>query len=90
MLNPNLEQYRILRSGETPAIEVQVLEHCQGESTALESNHDPAAHRLPDGMGMIRSEMDLRIGSRCPATGLVALDGFSDPLRHRSDSRPTR
>ena len=32
MLNPNLEQYKILRSRETPAIEVHVLEHYRGES----------------------------------------------------------
>ena len=32
MLNPNLEQYRILRSRETPAIEVHVLENYQGNS----------------------------------------------------------
>lgn len=32
MLNPNLEQYKILHSRETPAIEVHVLENYQGNS----------------------------------------------------------
>ena len=32
MLNPNLEQYKILHSRETPAIEVHLLENYQGES----------------------------------------------------------
>ena len=32
MLNPNLEQYKILRARETPAIEVHVLENYQGNS----------------------------------------------------------
>ncbi len=59
-------------------------------AASLESNPDPAAHRLPDGMGMIRSEMDLRAGSRFPATGLAAIYGFSGPLRRRSCSRSTR
>ena len=32
MLNPNLEQYKILGARETPAIEVHVLENYQGNS----------------------------------------------------------
>ena len=32
VLNPDLERYKVLRSCETPAIEVQLLEHYQGNS----------------------------------------------------------
>ena len=56
----------------------------------LGRNDDPAAHRLPGGVCMIRSERDLLVGSRFLATGRVALYGFSDLLRRRSYRRSTR
>ena len=85
MLNANLEQYKILRSRELPAIEVVILENYQGtSSTDAYGVAEPAHHPDRSRDRQRRLQRDRRAHAR------AADDAGERPSRARADSATGR